>query len=57
MESVFLFYMNKYFLQGMYHYNRTEFPWRPKTAKEYRKTATEMFVGGAPSSMDRHLGG
>ena len=37
------------------HYHRTEFSWRPKTAKEYRKTANEMFFGGAPPSMNRQV--
>jgi hypothetical protein len=30
------------------HYHKTEFPWRPKTAKD-------MFVGGAPSCMNRQV--
>jgi len=37
------------------HYHRTEFSWRPKTAKEYRKTAKEMFFGSAPPSMNRQV--
>jgi len=37
------------------HYHRTEFSWWPKTAKEYRKTAKEMFFGGALPSMNRQI--
>jgi len=40
---------------SFFHYHRTEFSWRPKTAKEYRKTAKEMFFGGAPPSMNRQV--
>jgi len=32
---------------------RTKFPCWPKTAKEYRKTAKEIVIGGQPSSMNR----
>ena len=27
------------------HYQKTELPWRPKTAKEYRKTAKVIVLG------------
>ena len=32
------------------HYQNLELPWRPKTAKEYTKTAKEIVLGGQPPS-------
>ena len=32
------------------HYQNLELPWRPKTTKEYTKTAKEIVLGGQPPS-------
>jgi hypothetical protein len=44
-----------FFMIGYVHNHKTEISWRLKTAKEYRKTAKENFLGGAPSSMNRQV--